>query len=152
MGVLDMNIPAEMVSLVGGGVMGLIVRMVNAHFDRKAAQDQALNARLDSQVRERDNIRGVANKGFQWTRRTIALSVVAAYVGPKFWALLYGDPRLPIAYCYYQSKSLIANLFAASPALTCTELPIIAVTPLDQHLLAAVIGLYFGASQGISKR
>jgi len=127
--------------------MGLLFKAISMYMDNKRHMHAALTGQLEAERDERKSIRASVSKGFAWTRRIIALSVVGAYVGPKIWALAYGDPRMPMAYCYYQTKGLLFNLFSKSPALACQELPIISVTPLDSHLLFAVVGLYFGAQE-----
>lgn len=80
-------------------------------------------------------------KEFQWTRRIIALTIVAmVYVFPKLVYVITGDPTI-----YAWSEETGGFLwFDGSTIQHWTVLQGIAITPLDTHSASAIIGLYFG--------
>jgi hypothetical protein len=84
-------------------------------------------------------------KGFVFTRRTIALaSIFSIIVLPIVGAVLY--PYLPISYGF--TESVGGFLFFTDPkdALVWTTGTGVVITPMHTHLVYAIAGMYFGSS------
>lgn len=141
-------LPTELITLFGSSLLGGIMRVWGASLYTKRLnhlmQLQALNIRA-SMIKE---ARTYENPTFQWTRRAIALmSVLAIVVLPKVVAIFL--PNIPVAIGYPEmAKSSGFLFFPGSDTLRVkwTQLQGIVITPLDTHLLSAIVGLYFGGS------
>jgi hypothetical protein len=84
------------------------------------------------------------NKGFQVTRRIIALSAVfAVIVWPKVVAVFWPEVPVVVGYTEWNPGFLF---FEGSEETTWQAVKGLVLTPLDTHLLSAIVGLYFGAS------
>lgn len=93
------------------------------------------NARIQ-EAREYDD------KGYSFTRRTIAISAVASIVVlPVLAAILF--PGLPISYGFTESWS---SLFGGGEGVIWTSGTGIVITPMHSHLVYAIAGMYFGGS------
>ncbi|PJA44672.1 MAG: hypothetical protein CO175_01875 [Verrucomicrobia bacterium CG_4_9_14_3_um_filter_43_20] len=85
------------------------------------------------------------NPAFQWTRRLIALSAVfSIVVFPKLVAVFL--PEIPIHLGYPQLSGGFLFFFCDIEKIKWVELSGLVITPIDTHLVAAIIGLYFGGS------
>ncbi|MDR1254853.1 MAG: hypothetical protein LBJ78_02355 [Puniceicoccales bacterium] len=90
------------------------------------------------------NARNTPHKGIQLTRRMIALMAVFFVIAfPKLMALLH--PELPISVGYSQVSNGFL-FFSSYEKIQWTQLKGLVITPLDTHLLSAIIGLYFGSA------
>ena len=128
-------------STVLGGVMSVWAE------SRKAKQDnqKLLITRGEFEMKARKAARDVKDKGFQWTRRIIALtSVFAIVVLPKLVAVYYPTVDVTVGYTNFQPGFLFfkegRNVFEW---ITFQGL---VITQLDTNLVSAIIGMYFGGS------
>lgn len=144
-------IPFELVTLLGSTVLGGIMKLIGVRQSAKQqehlAMMQALSAKKDilKEAREYENV------GYQWTRRTIAiLSVLSIIVWPKFAPFLL-DPSIPIVVGWTEIQP--GFFFSeGKEVLTWKSHEGLVLTPLDTHLVMAIIGLYFGGGLASSKR
>lgn len=85
------------------------------------------------------------DKGFQFTRRIIALSTVAAVIVIPVLASVF-MPGLPISYGF--AESVGGFMFFTDPreALVWTTGSGIIIGPVHTHLVYAIAGMYFGSS------
>jgi len=126
-------IPFEVLTMLGSAMVGGVLKIMDQKAEREARMLDAMHK--SDAVRIQDT-----NPHMQWTRRTIALTVVfAVMVLPKLGALA----GLPVVYGGASESSWLWGLFGSSTTVwyTVGGMPI---TPSDTHALAAVIGLYFG--------
>ena len=82
------------------------------------------------------------DRGFSFTRRTIALASVASIVvAPILGVLLI--PDLPVSYGFSETFS---GWFSYADTITWTTGTGIVITPIHSHLVYAIAGMYFGSS------
>ena len=106
----------------------------------KAEQQRALIGAA-SQAREH----GKTDTHFAWTRRIIALSAVfAIIVLPKLVAVWYPEVTVIVGYTE-MSGGLWNWLFSPSESIMWVSARGFVITPLDTHIVSAIVGLYFGA-------
>lgn len=92
-----------------------------------------------------DQARNVPQSGLQVTRRAIALlAVFAIIVLPKLLAIF--KPEVPIAIGYSQISDGFLFFSSACEKIRWCQFHGLVITPLDTHLLSAIIGLYFGSA------
>ena len=140
-----MAVPFELVTMLGSGLMsGLMTLWSQSQKAKQAALDRAITG-LAAQSEATDLARKYENKGFQVTRRIIALSAVfAVIVWPKIVPVLFPDVPVVVGYTQWNPGFLFFTEGAES--VTWQHMKGLVLTPLDTHLLSAIIGLYFGAS------
>ncbi|MDR2396809.1 MAG: hypothetical protein LBD69_03085 [Puniceicoccales bacterium] len=138
------TLPTELISLLGSSLFGSSMRLVSlALLTRHRERLFALHKRhlLEISIA---NARNTPHKGIQLTRRMIALMAVFFVIAfPKLMALLH--PELPISVGYSQISNGFL-FFSSYEKIQWTQLKGLVITPLDTHLLSAIIGLYFGSA------
>lgn len=86
--------------------------------------------------------REYTDRGFSFTRRTIALAAIASIiVAPILGAMLI--PNLPVSYGFTES---FTGWFSYADTITWTTGTGIVITPIHSHLVYAIAGMYFGSS------
>ena len=140
-----MGIPLELITMLGSGLLsGLLTLWSQSQKARQSAFDRAI-AGLSAQSEATDMARKYENKGFQITRRVIAISsVLAVIVWPKVVPVLW--PNIPVNIGYTEWNPGFLFFTEGAEAVKWKALEGLVITPLDTHLLCAIIGLYFGAS------
>jgi len=131
--------------MLGSGLMsGLMTLWSQSQKAKQAAFDRAITG-LSAQSEATDLARRYENTGFQVTRRIIALSAVfAVIVWPKIVPVLFPDMTVIVGYTQWNPGFLFFT--EGSEAVTWQHMRGLVLTPLDTHLLSAIVGLYFGAS------
>lgn len=128
-------IPLEVLTLGASTALGMVGRFLDA----KAKAQQVLMDSLNRNAIDRSN---AGTQTFQFTRRTIALTVVfAVMVLPKL-AALGGAPV--VVFTSGPEVSYLWGLFSSSAGTVLYTVAGVPITPLDTHMAAAVAGLYFG--------
>ena len=140
-----MGIPLELITMLGSGLLSGVMTLFSQ--GQKAKQDAFNRAieGLSAQSRATDMARRYENKGFQITRRIIALSAVGAIiVWPKVIAVFW--PEIPVTIGYTEWNPGFLFFTEGKELVKWQALKGLVITPLDTHLLSAIVGLYFGAS------
>jgi hypothetical protein len=131
-------------STVLGGVMSIWGQSIKA----KEAQQKMLMERANFNMQAANTARehGKNDKHFAWTRRLIALSsVFAIIVLPKLVAVWYPEVSVIVGYSEVQVRFL-DFLFGNGPEVVKWKTAQgFVITPLDTHIVSAIVGLYFGA-------
>ena len=70
------GLPVEMITMLGSSLLGGFMSIWGQSIKAKQAEQKMLLARGKFQMDEIDKARRYDNKGFQWTRRIIALTAV----------------------------------------------------------------------------
>jgi hypothetical protein len=139
-----MGIPFELITMLGSGLLGGLMTIWGQ--SQKAKQD-AFQRSIDglaAQSEATDLARRYENKGFQITRRVIALGAVGAIViWPKIIAVFWPEVAVTVGYTEWSPGFLF---FEGNDDVKWQSLQGLVITPLDTHLLSAIVGLYFGAS------
>jgi hypothetical protein len=103
-----------------------------------------LLARGKFQMEAIEKARVYDNKGFQWTRRIIALSAVfAIIVWPKIVPVFF-DTSVWLTWTEFTRGFWF--LIEKKEMVMDKEFFGVVITPLDTHLMSAIVGLYFGGS------
>ena len=141
-------IPLELftmgVSVLGGGIL----KLFGMAMQTKRLQMEALVQAAGFNQAERQNARNWNQEGVAWTRRTIAiLATLSIIVIPKLAALLLG----PEFFTAYGTQNEITKTFlwffsSTQSVVVWDQVIGLPITPLDTHLMSAIVGLYFGSS------
>lgn len=139
------GLPLELITMLGSGLMsGLMTLWSQSQKAKQDAFKRAIDG-LAAQSEATDLARRYENKGFQITRRIIALSAVfAVIVWPKVVAVFWPDVAVTVGYTQWNPGFLFIT--EGQEVVKWQALKGLVLTPLDTHLLSAIVGLYFGAS------
>ena len=139
--------PFEMITMLGSTVLGGVMSIWSQSIKAKQAEQKMLIQRAEVQQQGFKEAREYDNKGFQWTRRIIALTAVFAIVLlPKLMPILSPDTSVIVGYLEFRpsffffipEKEIMKWVTLSSNSFV--------ITPLDTNLVSAIIGLYFGGS------
>jgi len=139
------GIPLELVTMLGSSVLGGVMTIWSQNMKSKQEAFQRAIDGLAAQSKATDEARRYENKGFQMTRRIIALSAIGAVivwpkVVPVFW------PELPVVVGWTEWNPGFLFITEGEEKTVWQSLTGLVITPLDTHLVSAITGLYFGAS------
>ena len=140
-----MGIPFELITMLGSGLLSGVMTLWSQNQKSKQEAFQRAIDGLAAQSQATDLARRYENKGFQVTRRIIALSAVGAIiVWPKVIAVFW--PEIPVTIGYTEWNPGFLFITEGKELVKWQALKGLVITPLDTHLLSAIVGLYFGAS------
>jgi hypothetical protein len=138
-------LPLETITLLGSTIIGTISKLIGMSIAAKKERDLMQLQVMSAQAKIIDGARRYDNSSFQWTRRTISLITVFFVIAfPKLVAVFWPQTPIMIGYTELQkgflffSDPVAKTVWQSAHGLT--------ITPLDTHMLAAIIGLYFGGS------
>jgi hypothetical protein len=139
------GIPLELVTMLGSSLLGGFMTIWSQNMKSKQEAFQRAIDGLAAQSKATDEARRYENKGFQLTRRVIALSAIGAVivwpkVVPVFW------PDMPVIVGWTEWKPGFLFLIEGEEQTVWQTMKGLVITPLDTHLVSAITGLYFGAS------
>ena len=138
------GLPVEMITMLGSSLLGGVMSMWSQATKNKQDQQKMLLARDKFQMAEVGKAREFDNKGFQWTRRIIALTAVFFIIGwPKLVPVFF-DTSVYLTWTEFTRGFLF--LIEQKEITMDKEFFGVVITPLDTHLMSAIIGLYFGGS------
>jgi len=140
-----MGFPFEIITMLGSTVLGGVMSVWAE--SRKAKQDnQKLHiTRGEFEMKARKAARDVKDKGFQWTRRIIALSsVFAIVILPKLVAVYYPSVDVTVGYTNFQPGFWFFK--EGRDVFEWITFQGLVITQLDTNLVSAIIGMYFGGS------
>jgi hypothetical protein len=130
-------------STVLGGVMSIWGQSIKAREANNKMLLQRANFRKEAVAEARNAGKDV--KHFAWTRRLIALGAVfSIIVLPKLVAVWYPDVSVYVGYTEMQG-GFMNWLFGPEEAIEWKMAKGFVITPLDTHIVSAIVGLYFGA-------
>jgi hypothetical protein len=140
-----MGFPFEIITMLGSTVLGGVMSVWAE--SRKAKQDQQklLITRGEFEMKARKAARDVKDKGFQWTRRIIALTAVFSIVVlPKLVAVYYPTVDVTVGYTNFQPGFWFFK--EGRDVFEWITFQGLVITQLDTNLVSAIIGMYFGGS------
>ena len=138
------GLPVEMITMLGSSLLGGFMSIWGQSIKAKQAEQKMLLARGKFQMESIEKARQYDNKGFQWTRRIIALTavffiIVWPKIVPVFFDvsvfLTWTELSRGFFFLIEQKELLVDRKFAG-----------VVITPMDTHLMSAIVGLYFGGS------
>lgn len=138
-------IPLEIVTLIGSTLVGGVMTLWAKKMDNEKLKHEQTMQAFAAVKEERTEVRSIQAKGFTWTRRFIAITIVlAVFVLPKVAPFLglgvvYGWTEWNPGFLFFTDgkDELLWHQVVASN---------IVLTPLDTHAAMSIIGLYFGGS------
>ncbi len=121
-------------------VLGGVMSMWGQNTKNKAEQQKLMITGMQD-AREH----GKTDVHFAWTRRLIALSAIfSIIVLPKVVAVWY--PEVSVIVGYTEVHGGIINwIFGGDGTVMWQSAQGFVITPLDTHIVSAIVGLYFGA-------
>jgi hypothetical protein len=139
------GIPLELITMLGSSLLGGFMTLWSQSMKAKQEAFQRAIDGLAAQSKATDEARRYENKGFQVTRRIIALSAIGAIivwpkVVPVFW------PDLPVIVGWTEWNPGFLFFSEGTEDTVWKSMKGLVLTPLDTHLVSAIVGLYFGAS------
>jgi len=139
------GIPLELVTMLGSSLLGGFMTIWSQNMKSKQEAFQRAIDGLAAQSKATDEARRYENKGFQLTRRVIALSAIGAViVWPKVVPVFWPDMSVVVGWTEWNPGFLFFT--EGEEATVWKAMKGLVITPLDTHLVSAITGLYFGAS------
>jgi hypothetical protein len=138
------GLPVEMITMLGSSVLGGVMSIWGQSIKAKQEEQKMLMERANFQMKSVESARKYENKGFQWTRRIIALTAVFFIIAwPKLVPVLFD---VPVILTWTEFTNGFLFLIDKKEILLDREFLGLVITPLDTHLMSAIVGLYFGGS------
>ena len=138
------GLPVEMITMLGSSLLGGFMSIWGQSIKAKQEEQKMLLASADNQMKHFESARTYDNKGFQWTRRIIALTAVFFIIAwPKLVPVLFD---VPVILTWTEFTNGFLFLIDKKEILLDREFLGLVITPLDTHLMSAIVGLYFGGS------
>lgn len=138
-------IPLELITMLGSSVLGGVLQIFSNWQKAKEKKEMATLAALNAKAAILKDAREYSNHGFSFTRRVIAISAVfAIIVWPKIVAVFWPEIATYVSWTEFHPGFLF--LTDDREVITWKTVEGLAITPLDTHLVAAIVGLYFGGS------
>ena len=138
------GLPVEMITMLGSSLLGGFMSLWGQSIKAKQEEQKMLLARADNQMKHIEKARTYDNKGFQWTRRIIALTAVFMVIAyPKLVPIFYD---IPVYLTWTEFTRGFLFLIEQKEILMDRSFAGVVITPLDTHLMSAIVGLYFGGS------
>ena len=138
------GLPVEMITMLGSSVLGGFMTIWGQSIKAKQEEQKMLLARSNNQMKHISEARTYENKGFQFTRRIIALTAVFfIIVWPKIVPVFF-DVSVFLTWTEFSRGFLF--LIEQKEMLVDRQYAGVVITPMDTHLMASIIGLYFGGS------
>ena len=138
------GLPVEMITMLGSSLLGGFMSIWSQSIKAKQDEQKMLLARADNQMKHIDKARAFTDKGFQFTRRIIALTAVFFIIAwPKIVPVFF-DTSGWLTWTEFSRGFLF--LIEKKEIVMDKEFFGVVITPLDTHLMSAIVGLYFGGS------
>ena len=138
------GLPVEMLTMLGSSLLGGMMTIWGQKARERANQQKMLLARGKFQMDEINKAREFDNKGFQWTRRIIALTAVFFIIAFPKLVPVFTDVNVVLTWTEFEPGFWF--LIDKKEVVMDKVFNGVIITPLDTHLMSAIIGLYFGGS------
>ena len=138
------GLPVEMLTMLGSSLLGGMMTIWGQKAKERANQQKMLLARGKFQMDESNKAREFDNKGFQWTRRIIALTAVFFIIAFPKLVPVFTDVNVVLTWTEFEPGFWF--LIDKKEVVMDKVFNGVIITPLDTHLMSAIIGLYFGGS------
>jgi len=142
------GLPLELITMLGSTVLGGVMSIWGQSIKSKQAQQEMLMERANFNAKQVNTARnaGKNDKHFAWTRRLIALSAVfAIIVLPKLVAVFYPEVNVIVGYTEVEGGFINWLFGGGNDVVKWQAAQGFVITPLDTHIVSAIVGLYFGA-------
>jgi len=131
--------------MLGSTLLSSVLSIWSQSRKAKADEQQLLITRGEFQMKAIEAARSNTDKGFQWTRRIIALTAIFAIVLlPKLVAVFYPMVDVTVGYTNWQPGFWFFK--EGKEVFEWITFQGLVITQLDTNLVSAIIGMYFGGS------
>ena len=138
------GLPVEMITMLGSSLLGGVMTIWGQSIKAKQEEQKMLLARAETQMSFVEKARTYENKGFQWTRRIIALTAVFFIIAwPKLVPVLFD---VPVILTWKEFKNGFLLLIEKKEILMDRELIGLVIKKIDNKLIFCIVVLYFGGS------
>jgi len=139
-----MGFPFEIITMLGSTLLSGLLSLWSQRMKAKQEEQKMLIARTEVQNAAISDARTYENKGFQWTRRIIALTAIFSIVLlPKLVPLFYPEVLVTVGYTNWKPFLFFTDGKEIFEWISFNGL---VITQLDTNLVSAIIGMYFGGS------
>jgi|TARA_S200002703_G_scaffold43415_1_gene37817 hypothetical protein len=140
-----MGFPFEIITMLGSTLLSGLLSLWSQRMKAKQEEQKMLIARTEVQNAAISDARTYENKGFQWTRRIIALTAIFSIVLlPKLVPLFYPEVLVTVGYTNWKPGFLFFT--DGKEIFEWISFNGLVITQLDTNLVSAIIGMYFGGS------
>ena len=140
-----MGFPFEIITMLGSTVLGGVMSIWADSRKAKEDQQKLLITRGEFEMKAIKAARDNKDKGFQWTRRIIALTAVFSIVVlPKLVAVFAPAVDVTVGYTVFHPGFLFFT--SDREVFEWITFKGLVITQLDTNLVSAIIGMYFGGS------
>ena len=142
------GLPLELITMLFSTILGGVMSLMGQRMKAQQEQQKMLMERANFNAKQVALARdaGKNDKHFAWTRRLIALSsVFAIIVLPKLVAVFYPDVDVIVGYTEMQANFFQMIFGGGTEIVKWKYAHGFVITPLDTHIVSAIVGLYFGA-------
>ena len=137
--------PFEIITMLGSTLLSSMLSLWSQSMKAKQDEQKMLITRGEFQLKVIESARNVQDKGFQWTRRIIALTAVfAIIVFPKLVAVFYPAVAVTVGYTLFHPGFLFFT--EGKEVFEWVTFKGLVITQLDTNLVSAIVGMYFGGS------
>jgi len=137
--------PFEIITMLGSTLLSSLLSIWAQSRKAKAEEQKLLIIRGEFEMKAIQAAREVKDKGFQWTRRIIALGAIFAIVIlPKLVAVYYPEVDVTVGYTNWRPGFWF--LVEGRERFEWITFQGLVITQLDTNLVSAIIGMYFGGS------
>jgi hypothetical protein len=137
--------PFEIITMLGSTLLSSMLSLWSQSMKAKQDEQKMLITRGEFQLKVIEAARNVQDKGFQWTRRIIALTAVFAIVVlPKLVAIFYPAVAVTVGYTLFHPGFLFFT--EGKEVFEWVTFKGLVITQLDTNLVSAIVGMYFGGS------
>jgi len=144
-----MGIPFELITMMGGGIFGAVVKLSSIVMANKREAHQQMMDKIGVRRKAVNDARKFLDKRFQITRQIVVLSsVFAIIVWPKIVPVFFPDISVTLGWLAYEPGFKFLWLFGTEgkQVLEWTTASGLVLTPLDTNLMAGIVGMYLGSS------
>jgi len=140
-----MGFPFEIITMLGSTLLSGLLSLWSQRMKAKQEEQKMLIARTEIQNAAISDARNYDNKGFQFTRRIIALTAIFSIVLlPKLVPLFYPEILVTVGYTNWKPGFLFFT--DGQEIFEWVSFNGLVITQLDTNLVSAIIGMYFGGS------
>jgi hypothetical protein len=138
---------ASILSLIIGGVAGMLKFLVAKHMDFKHQQQMALMQKAGLTYKSRSRANKISDKGISFTRRTLALIFAAALTAPIFYGVMHPEATLSIPQTYIERGfwDFILPWKNGTEVTKYVEVKALVIATPVYDICAMIIGFYFGS-------
>jgi hypothetical protein len=137
----------SVLSLIIGGVAGMIKFLAAKHMEFRHQQQMALMAKAGLEYKDRGRANKINDKGIAFTRRILALIFAAALTAPVFYGLMHPDATISVPQTVIDRGfwDFILPWRDGKEITKYVEVRALVIATPIYDICAMIIGFYFGS-------